>query len=180
MTDKEKEEKYIEYKLKGLLDSKPLFKKEHPEYEESITLMSAFRDKYKITVEEYEKIVDANLDIQNIKNKFSKERKEGFKNIINFYKWYKKQPQECCYCGTTQEELNKIFSNKKIESKKFTETLHIERYDSNKLYSEDNCGLACSLCNNAKSDMISKDDFKTHFKDAFKAYLKDKYSEAIK
>jgi|GEM_PF-1675050 len=88
------------------------------------------------------------------------ENKEfGFKTFTNFYKWYKEQPQKCYYCNITQNELDELWDKELISSKKFSKALHIERLDANKPYCKDNCRLACAVCNNAKSDMISEQDF---------------------
>jgi len=44
-------------------------------------------------------------EIQNIRNKFSDKRKEGFSDFKEFYFWYIKQDQKCGYCGISQNEL---------------------------------------------------------------------------
>lgn len=69
--------------------------------------------------------------------------------------------RHCCYCGIDEETLKDAFEQKHISSKKgaFSGELQIERKNPNGNYCNDNCEFACVICNNAKSDMISADDF---------------------
>lgn len=98
--------------------------------------------------------------------------KFGFGTFQNFYEWYIKEPKKCCYCEITQDELKCLWKEKHnlLSSKKFTEALHIERLDANKPYCKDNCRLACAVCNNAKSDMISEQDFRKCFVEGIKKF----------
>lgn len=59
-----------------------------------------------------------------------------------------------------------------ISSKKrsFSGELQIERKDPDGDYCADNCEFACVICNNAKSDMISAEDFKKFFVPGIKEY----------
>ena len=59
-----------------------------------------------------------------------------------------------------------------ISSKKqsFSGELQIERKNPNEDYSADNCEFACVICNNAKSDMISADNFTKFFVPGIKKY----------
>ena len=118
-------------------------------------------------------------NIRAIRKRFTQKRKDGFKTFAKFYAWHNTQAQKCYYCGTSQDELNKLFGKELIESKKFSESLHIERKDSNKGYSENNCVLACALCNNAKSDMISDENFKAYFGDKMREFIADLLSGKI-
>lgn len=107
--------------------------------------------------------------------------KYGFETFANFYKWYQKQPakngeKHCVYCGTTETTLKQLFKEKANESERFkplyskkrsfTATLQIDRKNSDEGYNDSNCVLACTFCNNAKSDMIRERDisfFEKHF-----------------
>ena len=119
--------------------------------------------------------------IQSIKNKFFKNRKNGFdKDFERFYNWYIKQPQKCHYCDITQDELTEIFrkgkgvlpySTNSGFIKRAYGTLEIERLDTNFGYVEGNIALACPLCNNAKSNLISEEDYIRFFKAPMKKYL---------
>ena len=118
-------------------------------------------------------------NIRAIRKRFTQKRKDGFKTFAKFYAWHSTQAQKCYYCGTAQDELNKLFGKELIESKKFSESLHIERKDSSKGYSENNCVLACALCNNAKSDMISDENFRAYFGDKMREFIDDLLSGKI-
>lgn len=113
------------------------------------------------------------------KNQFTKDRQEGFGTFEEFYNWYKEQNDTCYYCHTTHDTLNKLFSNNKIKSAKFGATLHIEQLDPKKGYNKENCKLACALCNNAKSDLISKENYKNYFAKAMENFLSDLSSSKI-
>ena len=119
--------------------------------------------------------------------------KFGFGNFKNFYEWYKKQPTKdgekyCVYCGTAESTLKKLFKEKDDESecykplyskkRSFTATLQIDRKNSEEGYKAENCVLACTFCNNAKSDMVRNgDEFKNAFGKAIGDYLRKKYDE---
>lgn len=117
--------------------------------------------------------------IQSVRNRYNniKNKKNNFSSFKKFYQWFENQPKKCCYCDTSQENLELLFNCGILTSKKFNGTLHIERFDSSKPYSEKNCALACSICNNAKSDFISKDEFKEFFANAIQKYLNKKIGE---
>lgn len=129
----------------------------------------------------------AYAELKAIRNKFTKERKEGFKTLANFYRWYKAQKQECAYCGISQADLKALLKlndkdkQKPLYSKKrgFTATLQIERTNPNKAYDERNCKLICTLCNNTKSDMINEANFKKYFAPATRDFLNDLKSGKI-
>lgn len=112
-------------------------------------------------------------------NQFTGDRKIGFGTFEKFYDWHQKQNDTCYYCHTTYDTLNKLFLDNKIKSTKFNATLHIEQLDPKQGYNEQNCKLACSLCNNAKSDLISKENYKKYFAEAMKNFLSDLSSSKI-
>ena len=76
--------------------------------------------------------------------------------------WCEKTPangiRRCCYCGIYENTLKDAF-----EKRSFSGELQIERKNPDGDYSADNCEFACVICNNAKSDMISAEDFKKFF-----------------
>ena len=100
-----------------------------------------------------------------------------WKNLPYGIKKARINPKErkCHYCEITEENLKKLFDNKVIQSKKpsFNSTLQIERLNPNKGYVEDNCVLACCICNNAKSDMINAKNFKEYFVESVKKFYND-------
>ncbi|MCH3697114.1 hypothetical protein [Campylobacter lari] len=133
--------------------------------------------------EKYDKLYKKMQEIENdcnLRSKYNslKNRnniKELFNGIDNFISWYKKQEKECYYCKIAQSDLANLFKNKLITSKKpsFNSSLQIERLDPDKGYNEENCVLACCICNNAKSDMISAENFKKYFKTPIESFYKD-------
>lgn len=95
--------------------------------------------------------------------------------------WCEKTPEggirKCCYCEVDEDTVRAAFAKDEkdkcvISSKKrsFSGELQIERKNPNGNYCADNCDFACVICNNAKSDMISADDFTTYFVPGIKEY----------
>lgn len=129
----------------------------------------------------YDKTRKTTLKIQKIKDRYNsilnREAKHEFEDFKEFYTWFTSQQEECCYCQTSQEDLKKLFEQNILTSKKFNATLHIERFDSTKPYSQNNCALACAICNNAKSDFVSREDFVKFFAPAIQSYLNQKIGE---
>jgi len=86
---------------------------------------------------------------------------EWLKDCRNFYQWYenqlKKQNWRCIYCGlsgNTKKHYQRWFRGGRRGR-----SLEVDRIDSGKPYSPENCVLACYPCNNAKSDVFSYEDF---------------------
>ncbi|EAK5749182.1 hypothetical protein CDJ58_07235 [Campylobacter lari] len=134
--------------------------------------------------EKYDKLYKKMQEIENDCNLRSKynslkkrnNNKDPFGGFYNFTIWYKKKEKKCHYCEITQSDLDKLFGDDKpINSKKraFNGSLQIERLDPDKGYNEENCVLACCICNNAKSDMISAENFKKYFKTPIESFYKD-------
>lgn len=98
-----------------------------------------------------------------------------------FFEWYQKQPRVCGYCGIEEYKLNELFDYKTgfLETKRGRgRSLELERKGTcPNLYNEENCILACYLCNNHKSDLISEKDHMTFFAKNIREYLDAKYSE---
>lgn len=122
-------------------------------------------------------------DLQYIYGRFSEKQKD-YKNAFNgsfeaFLAWWcEKTPEDgirhCCYCGIDENTLKDAFKNGLVISKKpsFSGELQIERKDPDGDYCHDNCEFACVICNNAKSDMISAEDFTKFFVPGIKEYWK--------
>lgn len=113
-----------------------------------------------------------------------KKKQDDYKDAFNgsfeaFLAWWcEKTPEDgirrCYYCEVDERALKDAFDLKIISSKKrsFSGELQIERKNPNEDYSADNCEFACVICNNAKSDMISAEDFKKFFVPGIKKYWK--------
>lgn len=125
-------------------------------------------------------------DLKNIYDRFKK-KQDDYKDAFNgsfeaFLVWWcEKTPEggkrQCYYCEIDEDTLRAAFAkNEKdeciISSKKrsFSGELQIERKDPDGDYCDDNCEFACVICNNAKSDMISAEEFKEFFVPGIKAY----------
>ena len=79
-------------------------------------------------------------------------------------KLYKRDGKKCHYCGIAERDFIPIwgkFYTKKNSSKKGRgERLELERKDNGEGYSVKNCVLACAICNNAKSNIFTCEEFK--------------------
>lgn len=113
----------------------------------------------------------------------------GYKKITKQQARDKNGYKKCFYCGITEEKLNYILCNcfdsddknpykkyKYHKSKKGegwnSPNMEIERLDPNGGYNDKNCVFACSLCNNAKTDIIEASDFIENIAPSFKKYYK--------
>jgi len=86
--------------------------------------------------------------------KISKRRKETLRD-----KLYKRDGRRCHYCRIKEGDFIPIwgsFYGGKTRGRK----LEIDRKDNNKGYTEENCVLACAICNNAKSDKFTDEEFR--------------------
>jgi 5-methylcytosine-specific restriction endonuclease McrA len=128
------------------------------------------------TLKSFDHVIEKKEKIDKLfNNQFSSNiaRKDGFKSFENFYAWYLEQNDLCYFCETSSETLDNLFTSKSLQSTKFNATLHIEQLDPKKGYNPENCRLACSLCNNAKSDLISKENYRAYFSKSMKRFLID-------
>lgn len=110
---------------------------------------------------------------------FNEQRLELFSDAYRFLVWYNKQEGACNYCKISQIDLLKIVEKRKgtltlnQKTKRSKGTLEIEKLDPNKGYTFDNSVLACPFCNNAKSNLISENDWRTFFVPAIQHYFKN-------
>jgi 5-methylcytosine-specific restriction endonuclease McrA len=72
---------------------------------------------------------------------------------------YKRDGRKCHYCGIDEKDFFSIWGEF-YGSKRRGSTLEVDRKDNSRGYEIDNCVLACAVCNNAKSDKFSYDEFK--------------------
>ena len=184
----ELEERYLElYSFQKINDMKKVAKKKNISIDKAKEMYTSYTDylaeELFVNVETIKKLnqkLHKEISkIQKIYERFDENRQVGFdKNFNKFYNWYitqKKKQNNCCYyCKISENGLKELFDKGILKSKKFTATFHIERLDSEKNYIADNMVFACSLCNNAKSDMISENDFKDYFANPMYQYLQSK------
>ena len=94
-----------------------------------------------------------------------------------FFEWYDKQERKCAYCGIEEWKLEKLFGNGILSTKRGRgRKLELERRDANtNKYSPENCVLACYLCNNHKSDLITEADHLKYFSKPIREYFEEKF-----
>lgn len=86
-------------------------------------------------------------------------------------KLYERDGKKCHYCKIKERDFIPIWGK---FYKGRGERLELERKDNKKGYSEKNCVLACAICNNAKSDKFTYEEFKKIGKAIKKIWLSKK------
>jgi len=74
----------------------------------------------------------------------------------DFLEWYAKRKKVCEYCKIEEGKFIDIWG--KFYGGKRGRRLEVDRKENTKGYSEENCVLACALCNCAKSDKLNSED----------------------
>lgn len=151
--------------------------------------MGQARIKYKSLNEFYQEELNINgLELNQLRNEFKKyndlyskyfneQRKVLFENPEKLIEWYDKHRESCNYCGITQSELQRIVESRNSnltlnqKTKRSKGTLEIEKLNPSQGYTFDNSVLCCPFCNNAKSNLISEDDWRKFFVPAMKNYI---------
>jgi len=72
---------------------------------------------------------------------------------------YNRDGRVCHYCGIEENDFLSIWGEF-YGGKKRGGTLEVDRKDNARGYEMDNCVLACAVCNNAKSDKFTYEEFK--------------------
>ena len=72
---------------------------------------------------------------------------------------YERDGRECYYCGIKEEDFIPIWG-KFYGGENRGKKLEVDRKDNKKGYTLENCVLSCSICNNAKSDKFTGEEFK--------------------
>jgi 5-methylcytosine-specific restriction endonuclease McrA len=92
-------------------------------------------------------------DIMTEKKKYITQKE---KNELRL-KLYKRDGKRCHYYSIREEDFIRIWGRfYKVRGKR----LELERKDNEKGYTLENCVLSCSICNNAKSDKFTYEEFK--------------------
>jgi len=109
-----------------------------------------------------------------------------FKDENEFYEWDKLKPQICYYCKTEQYKITELVLAGIFPSKKFKKrgrNLEIERKcsqpEEKNVYSSENCELACTFCQNDKSDVINAELYIKYFSEPRKRFIDDLYEAHI-
>ncbi len=78
-------------------------------------------------------------------------------------KLYERDGKKCHYCEIKEGDFIPIwgkFYKKKGGKGGRGKILELDRKDNEKGYNEKNCVLSCAICNNAKSDKFTYEEFK--------------------
>lgn len=131
----------------------------------------------------YPKVKELKSLLQDGYNRFRSLQKrdpKAFDNeFSNFLNWWYDQESKCYYCSVASSTVEDAFDCSHGEPLIFSEKpsfsgkLQIDKKTPENGYNEKNCVFACVLCNNAKSDMISEEDFKKFIAPAFSDYWKE-------
>ena len=81
-------------------------------------------------------------------------RKKELRNQL-----YERDGIKCHYCGIEEKDFIPIWGEF-YGGKKRGPTLEVDRRDNRQGYVIENCVLACAVCNNAKSDKFTYEEFK--------------------
>ena len=135
---------------------------------EGSTMEEMLKKKYGFSYNEY---LDEIKRIQNLcryKTKDGQQKeiyKIRFGHKENFLKWYFDHwsadgSAKCYYCGVTERECRETLGKLTERATTRSQHLEIERLEPKGNYDSKNCVLACYVCNNAKSDFMSEEEFK--------------------
>ena len=113
---------------------------------------------------------DIKIIIQKIKNQGRGKAEFEINNKYNpvsFLKFYysilkkNKGKHTCYYCGISEDTCKEFCQKRPVGFNKRHRgfVLEIEKKDPTKGYTEKNCELACHICNNAKSDLFTEEEF---------------------
>lgn len=89
------------------------------------------------------------------KYKLSNREKELLRNQL-----YERDGKKCHYCGIAEDDFCKIWGDTFYGGIKRGRKLEIDRKDNCSKYDMANCVLACAICNMAKSDKFTYEEFK--------------------
>jgi len=86
--------------------------------------------------------------------KISGKEKQKLRN-----KLYKRDGRKCHYCGILEKDVLGIWG-KFYGLEKRGKCLELDRKDNEKAYNIENCVLTCAVCNCARSDKFTYEEFK--------------------
>jgi len=142
------------------------------------SLDSFYREELKVDKEELNNIRSHFKKYNDLFTKYHNEqRQELFREPDKLIEWFNNQNDNCNYCKITQSELLKIVRARNgnltlnQKTKRSKGSLEIEKLDPNKGYTFNNSVLSCPFCNNAKSNLISEDDWRKFFAPAMMDYF---------
>jgi len=96
-----------------------------------------------------------NVDEMSRNLKITNKEKRQLRNQL-----YERDGRTCHYCGIAEGEFTIIWGQRFYGGIKRGQILEIDRKGNNLEYNLANCVLACAICNMAKSDKFTYDEFK--------------------
>jgi len=112
-------------------------------------------------------------------NNYSSSKHKGFSDRNDFADWFVLQLKEhgckCYYCETSIHDITKLIDKKLLKQRRTGygwrgPVLEVDKNDDS--YSKAKCVLSCYYCNNDKSYIISKENYKKYFGPARNFYFK--------
>ena len=88
------------------------------------------------------------------KYELTRREKELLRNQL-----YERDGEKCHYCGIAEDDFCKIWGDTFYGGIKRGRKLEIDRKDNVSDYDMTNCVLACAICNMAKSDKFTFEEF---------------------
>jgi len=117
-----------------------------------------------MTIKElYKSMKEWKIENSNIIDDLEKDYIKNFKNVFSFDDFKQLlSKNNCHYCDITISEVIELVEKEQLFNKQNYRgfVLEIDRIDSNKEYTKNNCVLSCYWCNNAKTDEFNEEEFK--------------------
>jgi hypothetical protein len=120
-----------------------------------------------LTVEKvYEGINSLEKNHIDLKIKLENQYVKNFEDVFSLHDFERfvngrDSVPRCAYCNINESIINELANKEKIFKKSQRGySFEIDRKNSNKEYSKENCVLSCYWCNNAKTDEFTYEEFK--------------------
>jgi len=104
-------------------------------------------------------------DIKKFEKKYYNYFQEKILKFDDFSEfWNKEKSKTCKYCDISEEQINILHKENKVETKRFYsrgQTMEIDKKNAFGEYTKCNIILSCYWCNNAKTDEFTLEEFKS-------------------
>lgn len=128
------------------------------------------------------------LERVRVAKNYIKDKHIGFADKHDFANWFvlelQKNQCRCYYCETSIFDINKLIDSNLLKTRtvningKRGPVLEVDKNDKN--YTKELCVLSCYYCNNDKSYIFTKEDYKKHFGKNRNLYFKGLLDELEK
>ena len=117
-------------------------------------------------------------EYKRVLKNYNKSKHLGFKNNCEYAKWFvehlKVNNCKCYYCETSIHNIIKLIDKGLLKTRKTGygergKVLEIDKNDD--VYTKELCVLSCYYCNNDKSYITTKEDYKKFFGENRKKYF---------